>query len=217
MGVCLQNSFPHRQAFAHHTRRHYAALEYNQTFVRAYDLAQGGSTIDRELVNPVFPTASTFSDQVYKKFTPHYGPTGPQNDWRASNSLFAIFFGITDLIVSFHQLERTPVDKVLESYYTYLDQLYEMGARNFVLFAVPPMDQPYAKGKPGIDELAEDIATFNRLLHKTRDQFTKKHKGVNAWLFDTHALFSDIIERPKTFYQTSGFAYTKGPCPAYDL
>ena len=206
MGVCLKNNFSHWQRFAHHTHRHYAALEYNQTFIRAYDLAQGGSTIDRELVNP-----------VYKKFTPHYGPTGPQNDWRASNSLFAIFFGITDLIVSFHELERTPVEKVLESYHSYLDQLYEMGARNFVLFSVPPMDQPYAKGKPGIDELAEDIATFNRLLHKTRDQFIKKHKGVNAWLFDAHALFSDIIDRPKTFYQTSGFAYTKGPCPAYDL
>ena len=196
---------------------HWATMQYNRTFVRTYDLATGGATIDRDLVNPVFPTANTFGDQVAKKFGPHYGLNAPQADWLPASSLFAVFFGMTDTIISFHKLERTPVAQLIDSYYLQLEALHRNGARNFLIFTVPPLERPYPRRKPGLDELAEDIEDFNMRLRKMRDVFVRKHKDVRAWMFDTHAFFTAVIERPKTFYQTSSLVYTKAPCPAYDL
>lgn len=96
--------------------RHYAATMYNRTNIKAHDLAVGGGTIERGLVNPVFPTAQTFGDQIEKKFSPYYGPQGTFNGWLPSRSLFAVCFGIMDMIIPFHESERPPVDKLVKAY-----------------------------------------------------------------------------------------------------
>ena len=94
--------------------RHYAATMYNRSHVKTYDLAVGGGTIDRSLVNPVFPTAKTFGDQIENLFLPYYGPHGHHNHWLPSKTLFAVFFGIMDMIIPFHDAERPPVNKLVK-------------------------------------------------------------------------------------------------------
>lgn len=89
---------------------------YNRSLVKTYDLAVGGGTIDRALVNPVFPTAKTFGDQIENSFVPFFGPQGRYNKWIPSKTLFIVFFGIMDMIIPFHDSDRPPVEKLLKSY-----------------------------------------------------------------------------------------------------
>lgn len=92
-----------------------------------------------------------------------------------------------------------------------------MGARNFLLFNIPAIDRPYRGDKPGVRELHADIVDFNNRFRKMRTDFIKRHSTANVFLFDTHALFESIIADPKSTPQTNRIAYTKGPCPLYDL
>ena len=197
--------------------RHYSTLQYNQSLVKTYDFAKGGATIDREVVNPVFPTANTFGDQIEKQFLPNYSTNSTHSDWLASNSLFIAFFGIMDMIISFHNQDRTPVSRLLESYEKHISQLYDIGARNFLILNIPPMSRPYRPNKPGVRELAHDVDDFNSRLGKMRSNLYRKHNDLNMFLFDTHGLFNKIMEKPATFKATSKLTYTKAPCPAYDL
>ena len=192
-------------------------MQYNRTLVKTFDFASGGATIDRDHVKPVFPTASTFGDQITQKFKTYYGLKDSKAAWSSKTSLFACFFGVMDVIISYHNLERTPVLPIIESYGKSLAQLYDLGARNFVLFTVPPVDRPYKRGKPGVLELGEDIATFNKLIKRMRADFMRSYGDANVFLLDTHALFETIIRQPSAFKPTSGITYTGGPCPSYDL
>lgn len=196
---------------------HYATTVYNQSFVKTYDLAKGGSTVDRELVNPVFPTAGTFSDQIVKLFVPQYGLNSENADWLAANSLFVAFFGVMDMIIMFQKESRPPVSEIVESYEASLQYLHELGARNFLIFNLPPIDRPYPPNKKGVKEMRKDIAAFNAKLRGLKDRFESKHMSSNMWLFDTGAFFEDLITDPARFPQTAKISYTKGPCPLYDL
>ena len=58
-------------------------LKYNHSIFRTYDFARGGATIDRAFIEPLFPTANTFGDQVEKDFQPPVANPGPssQHNW----------------------------------------------------------------------------------------------------------------------------------------
>ena len=96
---------------------------YNRSLIKAYDLAVGGGTIDRSIVNPVFPTAKTFGDQIKSQFIPVYGSQGNHNNWLPNKTLFAIFFGIMDLIIPFHDEQRPPVIDLVNSYKAQLSKV----------------------------------------------------------------------------------------------
>lgn len=91
-------------------------MEYNATIVRTYDFARGGSTIDRDIVAPVWPTASTLKDEVDQQFLPNYASKHTSRQWSPSTTLFTTWFGINDILVSYHDLERTPCARLIEEY-----------------------------------------------------------------------------------------------------
>lgn len=95
---------------------------YNRSAIKTYDLAVGGGTIDRHMVNPVFPTAKTFYDQIEHYFRPFYGPAS-SSTWQSESTLFAVFFGVMDLIIPFHDEERPPIDKLIKSYESELEKV----------------------------------------------------------------------------------------------
>ena len=86
-------------------------MKYNSSIIQVYDFATGGSTLDREVIEPIFPTANTFGDQIEKIFLPMYGA-----GWNDRRSLCALWFGINDLIIAFHNKENAPVERLARSY-----------------------------------------------------------------------------------------------------
>ena len=94
-------------------------------------------------------------------------------------------------------------------------QLYELGARNFVLHTVPPIDR--APGKVPADRRLEAnvVNDFNYRIKELFKAFTSAHEDISALLFDLSGLCSQIISNPATFPQTANLKNTTGLCEAY--
>ena len=66
---------------------------------------------------------------------------GPMHaNWTAGNSAFVVWFGINDVANTADQKELGLEDlynKVVKSYLTSLDKLYDAGARRFLILGLP--------------------------------------------------------------------------------
>ena len=101
----------------------YLSTKYNDSLIETYCLAHGGATVDGDIL----PHGSDFVSQLHKEFLPNYG-NNETRGWASSNSLFAAFFGINDILVSSEDPvikdDRAAVyDRIFVTYSTLLDQV----------------------------------------------------------------------------------------------
>ncbi|KAH7092957.1 hypothetical protein FB567DRAFT_159713 [Paraphoma chrysanthemicola] len=193
---------------------------YNQSKILTYNLAYGGATIDSALVKPYADTVLSVKDQVQKQFLPIYGSHPATAPWTAASSLFSFFIGINDVGNSWWLNNATLYDTIFSEYAGLLNQIYDTGARNFLFLNVPPVnlsplileqaDNGYAKENEG-----KVIADWNARVVNLTTQFKATHKGVEAFVFDTNALYQKVIADPKSFKQTAGLKNVTGFCDAY--
>ncbi|KAH8730902.1 hypothetical protein GQ44DRAFT_605800 [Phaeosphaeriaceae sp. PMI808] len=194
---------------------------YNKSNILLYNLAYGGATVDSALVTPYKPTVISMREQVEKQFVPIYGSHPTTAPWTASSSLFAFFIGINDIGNSWWLSNATQIyDAIFSTYSGLLDQVYATGARNFLLLSVPPVnlsplilnqaDNGYAKEYEG-----RIIANWNSRLANMTAQFKAKHAGITTFVHDTNALYTKVIQDPKTYEQTASLKNVTGFCKAY--
>jgi phospholipase/lecithinase/hemolysin len=193
---------------------------YNQSKILTYNLAYGGATVDSALVTPYAPTVISVKDQVQTQYLPIYGSHPQTAPWTAESSLFAFFIGINDVGNSWWLNNATLYDAIFSTYAGLLDQIYETGARNFLFLSVPPVNL-----SPLITNQADDgyateyegrvIADWNARLANMTTQFKAKHTGITTFIHDTNALYTKVIQDPKSFEQTAGLKNVTAFCKAY--
>ncbi|KAL8963916.1 MAG: hypothetical protein Q9183_004849 [Haloplaca sp. 2 TL-2023] len=108
---------------------------YNQSFLRSYNLGYGGATIDPSLVgSPYGYIVQSFRQQVEDQFLPFYA-TNSGVQWTGSNSLFTVFFGINDVILSYGQRNSTLNFLLIKSYETLVHQVCKLPLLEIFLVA----------------------------------------------------------------------------------
>ncbi|KAI4153132.1 MAG: hypothetical protein L6R39_001655 [Caloplaca ligustica] len=96
---------------------------YNQSFIETFNLGYGGATIDPSLVgSPYGLIVQSFRQQVQEEFLPTYA-TNSGVGWSGSNSLFTVFFGINDVILSYGQRNSTLNFLLIKSYENLVHQV----------------------------------------------------------------------------------------------
>ena len=93
------------------TPSHYFTMTYNASFIRTFNIAKGGATIDRETVppHPALSYTATFKEQVDNIFTFGYVPKrGKKDGWKSANTLFTVWFGVVDLEMLMQRHEVPP-------------------------------------------------------------------------------------------------------------
>lgn len=99
---------------------------YNRSFIRTFNLGYGGATIDPSLVgSPYGLIVQSFRQQVQEEFVPTYA-TNSGVEWTGSNSLFTVFFGINDVILSYGQRNSTLNFLLIKSYENYVQKVHIM-------------------------------------------------------------------------------------------
>ncbi|KAL8812819.1 MAG: hypothetical protein Q9200_000748 [Gallowayella weberi] len=175
----------------------FLALSYNQSYIQAFNLAYGGATIDPSLVgSPYGIIVQSFRQQVEEGFLPNYA-TNSGVEWTRSNSLFTVFFGINDVILSYTQRNSTLNFLLIKSYERYVHRLYDAGARNFLFLNVPPIDRsPGVLARPRADQqsMAGYIDYCMAYQHATPDLISFDPScGVSVnkylWLNDLHPTY----------------------------
>lgn len=204
----------------------FLTVKYNQSVMQTFNFAYGGATVDTALVQPYLPTVLSMKEQVLNEFVPGYTgqkPSVPQApNWLGSNSLFAFWIGINDVGNSYHQgVDVTDsLNNLIFGVYGHLvNQLYGLGARNFLFLTVPPVDRSpltQAQGPDSVALEAADIAAFNTGITSLATSLRTAHPGdANVFVYDVHKDFGAVLDNPRAFPQTKGYANTTNYCVAY--
>ncbi|OUM58146.1 carbohydrate esterase family 16 protein, partial [Piromyces sp. E2] len=110
--------------------------------IKIYNFASGGASVTKE-ISPVYSDeVNTFTKQVRELFKPKMVDVKDQFPWNSKNSLFGIWFGIND--TGNRKITDDLSNEDYEAmtflmYFRLLDELYQSGARNFLIINIPDL------------------------------------------------------------------------------
>ncbi|KAI5795395.1 hypothetical protein DFH27DRAFT_484433, partial [Peziza echinospora] len=187
----------------------YLATKYNESTLLTYNLAYGGATVDSKLVTPWRDDVLSLRNQVEDLFFPYL--TTNSTPWTGSDSLFSFFIGVNDVGNTYWDSEHAYFyNAILDVYFGLVEKLYVAGARNFLFLNVPPLDRcPLTLGQGAEAVALETVAIkdWNDQVAERAALLKQNHKDVWAKVFDTHALYSKILDSPAPYGITNTTAY----------
>ncbi|KAG8808638.1 hypothetical protein FRC17_003860, partial [Serendipita sp. 399] len=179
----------------------YLGFTYNTTFVKVYNYAVSGATIDNAIVAPFSSSIKCMDDQVADML--NYQAPGKTyfGGWTSSNALFSFWIGIND-IGSTYQNGSGTNNSLLNRYFQLVQQLYDVGARNFLFLSVPPvyrtplMLQQSASTRNQEKTVIDD---YNSKLAARAADFVTSHPGATTRVFDPTSTINAILDSPSSY------------------
>ena len=234
----MGNSDSGLETFVKHTRWPVPLTStYNDSFVKTYNFARSGSVVDHKAIAWDGPMGTDLFDQYGYDFKPAYMEYDMNaSNWKPETSLFIIFMGINDNL-KIHEGEHDEYTqtRILTRYEEFLQQvslstkypsppfdfrfsvadrshqLYESGARNFLLLSTPPLER-YPFGRP---EHGATVKSWNANLTRIASTFRDEKAYSTVLEFDTASLISRIIDDPGHWNATAHYKNTTGYCKLY--
>ncbi|KAJ3087903.1 hypothetical protein HK100_008205 [Physocladia obscura] len=194
---------------------------YNKTTTFTYNLAYGGATTNKGFIPPYASTVLCLDGQVQTEFLPVYAGNGIQRVWDPKETLFAIWIGVNDVGWSSGWSNMTdPVSRIktyniIISYYTsYVQQLYNAGARNFLFLNCPATYlSPSASSNSAFFKVLNQA--YNSVLYTQVTALFKKLPYANYAFFDTFALFEQVYFNAQSYGITNLTGYATQVTPNY--
>lgn len=195
-------------------------INYNASILQTYNFAIGGAWLDYGVhdVKDV-PEIPSLSMQFHETFVPYYGSDHP---WQSNDTIFAFFFGINDLVNSWFYSPEANIplhERMIVAYANVLKDLHKAGARNFLLFNIPPMERtPMVQRAMAIDPVGWMKADVNNLNHGIGmmvQDLKKTLKEVNFFVVDAHSIFNKVLDDPNRYVPTSNLKNMTGVCRLY--
>jgi hypothetical protein len=155
--------------------------------------------------------------QIDVKFLPYAGKKPTWASWESHNSLFCIlspfcfdicliyavtWVGINDVAIGFNPRDQLTVLFQKQA------SLYEVGARHFIFFNIPPTDRsPGGRlATPvllnignGSVRLRARIAEWNAALDECVEVFRRDHEDITVEIYDAAKLFTEVLDDPKKY------------------
>lgn len=209
---------------------------WNASYFETVNLAYGGATVDADLVKPYADTVISLKQQVNEQYLAYYAGENRSFEWQPSDTLFAVWIGINDIGGTYWQENSTEVFNAIFTEYAELvvsvisrtknaltdlskHTLYGTGARNFLFLNVPPIDRSPSVLEAGewsqVNEAA-GIATWNDRVAGLASNLSSVHADVTTFVFDSNALFTEVLDDPSSHPETSAYLNTTGYCVEYE-
>ncbi|KAH7319004.1 cellulose-binding GDSL lipase/acylhydrolase [Rhexocercosporidium sp. MPI-PUGE-AT-0058] len=166
----------------------FLTTKYNTDPVLTYNFAVGGASIP-----------DNYTYQVENLYQPKYTR---ERFWHGSQTLFTSWIGINDVSDAWIHKDMSMLLRRLDQYTDLLEQLWDTGARNFLIVNNPPLDRsPFIQGgdEKSIAHYAACIKVFNDNLPKHVVAFQDKHPDGTVLLYDVHKFFSKVLDDPKAY------------------
>ncbi|EIW54084.1 uncharacterized protein TRAVEDRAFT_39742 [Trametes versicolor FP-101664 SS1] len=176
---------------------------HNKSLILTWNYAYGGATINASLVQPYEPTVLSLIDQV-NQFLGGAAKKPANAPWTSANSLFSVWIGINDIGNSYYLSGDRDAfsDSLLDSYFGQVEELYNVGARNFLFINVPPVDRsPLMLAQAASAQALEKqvIAGYNSKLSARVAAFKASHTGVSTWEWDSNTAFGTVLDNPTKY------------------
>ncbi|QIX01357.1 hypothetical protein AMS68_006874 [Peltaster fructicola] len=166
----------------------YLTYERNESLIETVDLAVGGATIDKMLIRPIMSFVDllkSFKDQT-EEWKSYEWP------WTPDTSLFTVWFGVND-ITCYTNETRHYFATEFEIMSDLLDQLYVKGARNFLIFNVPPLEKAPIFQDTGFPDWLKAIEQWNHNVSTVVQNLTTTYEDTTTFHFDAWKMFDDVM------------------------
>ncbi|KAK0446963.1 uncharacterized protein EV420DRAFT_1714429, partial [Desarmillaria tabescens] len=175
-----------------------------------------GATISADLVAPFDPTVLSLTDQV-NQFLDSYAAKPSTTPWTSASTLFSVWIGINDIGNSYYLGGDRDAfsDTLLDAYFALVEKLVRrmVGARNFLFLNVPPVDRsPLMLAQSTSSQALEKsvIAGFNSKLVARAAALEANYSCVKAWMWDSNAAFTAILDDPTSYGFQDATSYGDG-------
>ncbi|PVH84993.1 carbohydrate esterase family 16 protein [Cadophora sp. DSE1049] len=203
----------------------YIKTTFNQSKIVSINYAFGGATTDdRTTSAPLLPP--TIKTQVEKQFIPTWGSQFKiQGSSNSDNSLFVLLaFPGNDILNSFFRNDSLSViPKIFQTSDTLVDQLYDIGARNFVFNNLPELSKTPVvtsaaanDSSTAIETVMKQVKIWNEEIICLADRTQAKYHDVTIFQPDMYTLFREVFDDPTSKPETAGVTNTNSPCPVSD-
>lgn len=196
----------------------YLTTTYNSTFLKTLNLADGGATVDGDIVEQIYGSIKSFKRQIEEWWFRHYVPPRSAFNWKKNDTLFAAYFGSNDVSRAYLKSWNAALEADINEYGALLDVLYQRGARNFLVLNILPFERsPMLEGSDAKakKELGEMVTGWNGNITRMVSQFRDTHSEATVFLFDTYDLFHQILDDPCSYEPTCSLQVTSTYCEAY--
>ncbi|KAF8189347.1 SGNH hydrolase-type esterase domain-containing protein [Pholiota molesta] len=168
---------------------------------RVYNFAFSGATAEDDLSDQLSRFFERFSCEEDNNQTPALDPDG---------TIYFVFLGINDCGTT----ERDELDSIVDNIFDTLHHLYvKAGARNFVLFDIPPIDRsPQAIESESVQVIEDRVKTWNEVLQAQTTEFGLSSKEATVLLFSPHQVLTDVLEDPLEYDFSEDDPSNEGGC-----
>ncbi|KAH7885682.1 hypothetical protein F5I97DRAFT_1874324 [Phlebopus sp. FC_14] len=125
-------------------------------------------------------------------------------------TIYFVFLGINDCGNS----EEDEFDPIVDKIFDALHGLYvKAGARNFVLFDIPPINcSPQAIISECADIMEDRVKAWNELLQTRITEFGRSSSKATVFLFSSHQALTDVLEDPLEYDFSEDDPVNEGGC-----
>ncbi|KAL2855952.1 hypothetical protein BJY01DRAFT_231388 [Aspergillus pseudoustus] len=193
----------------------YLTTTYNESLLLTYNFGTSGATLDSDLVTSNFDVL----DELNELFIPYYATTA-DGPWTSASTLFAVWIGVNDINRSYMSDYVALNAQIFAQYRAVLDNLYELGARNFLLLNAPPLERSpsvtgFETAPVRIPRCLNDTIDWNTRLESLQSDIEGAYQDATVFYLDINTLFNQVIDDPTQFEQTAGYKNTTAYCEAY--
>lgn len=198
----------------------FLTMNYNDSFIQTYNLAYGGATVDNDVFHSVYG-APSFRQQLENMFKPTYTLPDTPNElrWDPDTTLFMIRFGINDVTIDYLRDDmHLVVSEPITSYFYLAQDLYHLGARNFLFLNLGPVDRNFGRNGGNVENvqrLTDNIAEFNKGIAEVKQNLTQMYSDLTAFIFDVHTFLPWLAEDPMRLEASQGLRNTSDICLEY--
>jgi len=163
-------------------------IEFNK--MKLWNYAVGCSPIDKKLVRFKKCYKIDLTEQFKYFYENMSKETKFYNMWNKNNSLFAIWIGNIDiwsLIIG--ENEKIEIDKITNKLFEIINEMYNVGARNILIFNV--FSRIYILNKNHY--IKDNIQIFNNNIIKKSEKFFKNHPDTNIIIYNTIEKLDEIV------------------------
>ncbi|KAH6991488.1 hypothetical protein BKA56DRAFT_706004 [Ilyonectria sp. MPI-CAGE-AT-0026] len=195
--------------------------KYNQSFIKTFNLACGGATVASSLIHAIHPEYLSLEQQKsVPDLSASGGPTPERDSWETRSTLFTFLLGINDVGLSYTKESPSVYDEYLTIYASLIDTIYAANGRHFLFLLVPPIDRSpltTSQGRSASTRERIHIQAWNDGLSKLANDFRHNRPDASVFVFNTHALFSSVMDDATMFPETAIYSDTTGFCEAYAM
>jgi len=151
--------------------------------ILAYDYARGSDFV------------SSLERQIIYQYLPNVARKPSSALWDPYDTLFITFIGINDLALID---DADGVYNTLRGLFRYQERLYASGARNFLLFDLPPIHRS-PSACDDTSTVMQQYHTWNTTLEQELQKWVKTHPDITAFLFSSWDTFTRVLDDPSVY------------------